>query len=177
MSFFSASLTRARASTDHFFFCLWTLMKLTTLVDSEFPSLALQSTLSFTGLICTSNVAKPAWVPTIAKRTHVLLAFCHTYVLLASNNYTFHFRVYVLLSPCHVYLLFYTLYGYLHIRAILMGTGDMPAGALVVVSTCMGDRLSSGPAVGCVWVGISLCPQTFINSSALLVSLMALRSR
>ena len=34
------------------------------------------------------------------------------------------------------------------------------------VSTWMGDRLSSTPAVGCVWVGITLCHQT----SALLVS-------
>ena len=53
----------------------------------------------------------------------------------------------------------------------------MPAGALVVVSTWIADRLSSGSAVGCVGVGISVCPQTFINSSALLVSQMALRSR
>ena len=45
------------------------------------------------------------------------------------------------------------------------------------VSTWMGDRLSSRPAVGCVWAGISLCLQTFVNSSALLVSLMALCSR
>ena len=45
------------------------------------------------------------------------------------------------------------------------------------VGTSMGDRLSSRPAVGCVSVGISLCPQTFINSSALLLSLMALHSR
>ena len=37
------------------------------------------------------------------------------------------------------------------------------------------DRLSSTPGVGCVWVGISLCHQTFVNSSALLVSLMAFR--
>ena len=36
----------------------------------------------------------------------------------------------------------------------------------------MGDRLSSTPAVGCVYVGISLRHQT---SSALLVPLMALR--
>ena len=43
------------------------------------------------------------------------------------------------------------------------------------ISTWMGDHLSSTPAVGCVWVGISLCHQTFINSSALLMSLMALR--
>ena len=35
------------------------------------------------------------------------------------------------------------------------------------VSTWMGDCLSSTPAVGCVWVGISLCHQTFVNSSAL----------
>ena len=41
--FLSASLARAHASTDHFFFlCLQTLMKLTTPVDSEFGSLALQ---------------------------------------------------------------------------------------------------------------------------------------
>ena len=32
---------------------------------------------------------------------------------------------------------------------------------------------SSRPATGCVQVGITLCPQTFTNSSALLVSLMA----
>ena len=31
----------------------------------------------------------------------------------------------------------------------------------------------SRPAVGCVWVGIPLCHQTSVNSSALLVSLMA----
>ena len=43
--FLSASLARARASTDHFF-CLQTLMKLTTPMVSEFPSLALQSMLS-----------------------------------------------------------------------------------------------------------------------------------
>ena len=45
------------------------------------------------------------------------------------------------------------------------------------VSTWIGDRLSSRQAVGCVRVGISLCHQTFVNSSALLASLMALRSR
>ena len=44
------------------------------------------------------------------------------------------------------------------------------------VSTLMGDRLSSRSALGFVSVGISLCPQTFVNSSALLVSLMALGS-
>ena len=33
--------------------------------------------------------------------------------------------------------------------------------------------ISCRPAVGCVSVGISLCPQTFVNPSALLVSLMA----
>ena len=44
------------------------------------------------------------------------------------------------------------------------------------ISTWMGDCLSSGPAIGCVWVGISLCYQTFVNSRALLVSLMALHS-
>ena len=38
------------------------------------------------------------------------------------------------------------------------------------VSTWMGDRLSSTQAVGCVWVGISLCHSAFIYSSALLVS-------
>ena len=38
------------------------------------------------------------------------------------------------------------------------------------VCTWMGDHLSSTPAVGCVWVGISLCHQTFVNSSALLMS-------
>ena len=42
-------------------------------------------------------------------------------------------------------------------------------------STWMGDHLSSRPAVGYVGVGISLCHQTFINSSALLVSLMAMQ--
>ena len=41
------------------------------------------------------------------------------------------------------------------------------------IGTWMGDRLSSRPAVGCVSVGICLCPQTFVNSSALLVSLLA----
>ena len=46
--------------------------------------------------------------------------------------------------------------------------------AMGYVSTWMGDRLSSRPDVGCVSVGISLCPQTFVNSSVLLVSLMAL---
>ena len=41
--FLSASLATAHASIDHFyFFCLQTLMKLTTAVDSEFASLALQ---------------------------------------------------------------------------------------------------------------------------------------
>ena len=40
--FLSVSLARARASTDHIFFCIRTLMKLTTPVDSEFASLALQ---------------------------------------------------------------------------------------------------------------------------------------
>ena len=52
------------------------------------------------------------------------------YVLLASNNYTF---TGMCLSPCHVYLLLYTLYGYFQILAILIVTGDMSAGALVVV--------------------------------------------
>ena len=32
-------------------------------------------------------------------------------------------------------------------------------------------------AVGCLLVGMSLCNQTFVNSTALLMSLMALRSR
>ena len=36
--------------------------------------------------------------------------------------------------------------------------------------------MSSTPAVGCVCVGISLRHQTFVNSSALLIPLMALRS-
>ena len=45
------------------------------------------------------------------------------------------------------------------------------------VSTWMGDHLSLGPAVGCIQVRISFCHETFVNSSALLVSLMALRSR
>ena len=40
--FLSMTLARAHASTDKFFFRLWTLMKLTTPVDSEFPSLTLQ---------------------------------------------------------------------------------------------------------------------------------------
>ena len=40
----------------------------------------------------------------------------------------------------------------------------------------MGDRLSSTPAVGCVSVAVSLCPQTFVNSSAQIVPLMALHS-
>ena len=44
--------------------------------------------------------------------------------------------------------------------------------AMDYVSTWMGDGLSSRPAVGCVSVGIS-----FVNSSALLVSLMTLRLR
>ena len=70
-------------------------MKLTTPVDSEFPSLALQSMLSLSLDLYASNVGKPALVPTIAKMTHVFLALCHTYVLLASNNYTFHFWAYV----------------------------------------------------------------------------------
>ena len=43
------------------------------------------------------------------------------------------------------------------------------------VSTGMGNCLSSGPAMECVRVGIFLCHQTFINSSALLVSLMAVQ--
>ena len=38
------------------------------------------------------------------------------------------------------------------------------------ISIWTSDRLSSRPAVGCVGVGISLCPQTFVNCSALLVS-------
>ena len=78
--FLRASLARARVSTDHFlffkreprqslcfyrsdrfFFCLQTLMTLTTPVHSEFLS-------------CSQT-----------KRTHVLLAFSHTYVLLASD--------------------------------------------------------------------------------------------
>ena len=45
------------------------------------------------------------------------------------------------------------------------------------VSTWMGDRLSSRSAVGSVSVGIFLCPQISVNSSALLMSLMALHSR
>ena len=44
------------------------------------------------------------------------------------------------------------------------------------VSTWMGDPLSSRQAVGCVFVGIFLRHQTFVNSSELLMSLMALRS-
>ena len=44
--FLSTSLARAHASTDHFFFCLQILMKLTTPVDSEFASVALQLMLS-----------------------------------------------------------------------------------------------------------------------------------
>ena len=44
------------------------------------------------------------------------------------------------------------------------------------ISTWMGDRLSSTPAVRYVSNGISLSPQTFVNASAPLVSLMALRS-
>ena len=40
----------------------------------------------------------------------------------------------------------------------------------------MGDCLSSTTAVECVSIGIYLCPWTFINSSELFVSLMALRS-
>ena len=43
------------------------------------------------------------------------------------------------------------------------------------VSPWMGDRLSSRPAMGCVCVEISLCRQTFINSSALLMSLVAVQ--
>ena len=43
------------------------------------------------------------------------------------------------------------------------------------VSTWMGNCLSSRPTMGCVCVGISLCNQTFVKSSAQLVSLMALR--
>ena len=41
----------------------------------------------------------------------------------------------------------------------------------------MGDCPSSTPAVGCACAEISLHHQTFVNSSALLVALMALRSR
>ena len=45
--------------------------------------------------------------------------------------------------------------------------------AIGYVSTGMGDFLSSRPTMGCVRVEISLCHYTFINFSALLVSLMA----
>ena len=44
------------------------------------------------------------------------------------------------------------------------------------VSTWMANHLISTPDVGCVWIGISLCHQTFVNSSALLISVMALPS-
>ena len=37
------------------------------------------------------------------------------------------------------------------------------------VRAYIGDRLSSRPAMGCVWVGICFCRQTFISFSALLV--------
>ena len=45
------------------------------------------------------------------------------------------------------------------------------------LSTWIGDLLSSRPVVGSIGVGISLCHQTFVNSSALLVFLMALSFR
>ena len=48
--------------------------------------------------------------------------------------------------------------------------------AVGYVSTRMDDCLSLGPTVECIEVGISFCHETFINSSALLVSLMALGS-
>ena len=45
---------------------------------------------------------------------------------------------------------------------------------LVYVSTWMADRLSFRPGMGCIRPGNCFCHQTFINSSAVLVSLMAL---
>ena len=49
--------------------------------------------------------------------------------------------------------------------------------ALVCFLPVVGGRLSSDPAVGCIYVGISLHHETFVNSSAPLMSLMALRLR
>ena len=43
------------------------------------------------------------------------------------------------------------------------------------VSTWMGVRLSSRPGIGCMCLGIAFCCPTFLNTSALLVSLMALQ--
>ena len=39
----------------------------------------------------------------------------------------------------------------------------------------MGERLSSRPGTGCMWLGIFFRHQTFINPSALVVALMALQ--
>ena len=42
------------------------------------------------------------------------------------------------------------------------------------VSTWMGDRLNSRPGMGYTGLRICFCNQTFINSTAILESLMAL---